>query len=398
MVFLFVAFSFYFLSRRVLDSFFIAALGVFIYYFPVFFGGLRYMNDSADLLGYNIEPNINLQVSVLFVFFILIVGSLFKRNKKVIHVYFINDKAVFFVLVLSCFALSILILPLASGALSKVEAISAIGLYSIFLEYVFSLGFLFAGINLMNSKTKKMRFFTLFFMVFIVYVSVFIFQTRSIVFFSFLSLVIYYTYNIKVGFSDFKFKYAFVFALVLFLLVGKHLANYFIYGISYNNFYLVFLDSMESIGISSNLNYVYMSGVDFFYLHNVFMNLIPFYKTENYYDYHDVIKDHVFPYASYGMGRNPIGEMWINLQYIGVFIYALALVLKCYFFNFLINSSKGSLKAFVILLMFFSVFYVNRNAMHNDISYLRNYVFFMVIIVFISSFFNKFVLFYKCKV
>lgn len=396
----FIIFSLYFLNRRILDSFAIAALGVFVYYFPVFFDGLHYMSRGADLLGSGKEVNIHLQFSILFVFFILILGSLIKRIKQKnnpVFVYSVNDNSVFFTSVVSCIVLSFVLLPLISLEESKSSIYNSIGGYSVFIQYLFSLGFLFSGVYFKNLKSKRARFYVLCFMFYILYFSIFIFKTRSIIFFSFLSVFIFFSYGLKVGIKDFKIKYVVFFAFALLIVVGKHIANYFMYNVKYDSFYLVFLDSMESIGVSSNLNYVYSSNIDIFYLHNVFLNFIPFYKTEEYYDYHEVVKDYIFPFATYGMGRNPIGEMWINLQYAGVFIYAIALVLKCYIFDFLIRRSKGLLKAFFTFLMVFLVFYVNRNAMHNDISYLRNYIFFMAAIVFLSSLFHGFILFNKKK-
>lgn len=396
----FVCFLLYFVNRRVLDSFAIAAVGILVYYFPIFFDGLRYMSKGADLLGPGKEVNIHLQFSILLVFLILILGSLIKGIKKkdnILFVYSVNDNTVFFISVISCVVLSFVLLPLISIGVSKTSAFNDIGGYSILLQYLFSLGFLFAGVRFKSSKSKSARFFILCFMFYVLFFSIFIFQTRSIVFFSFLSVFICYLYGYRFSVKDFKLKYLAFLVSVLLLVVGKHIGNYFVYGVTYDNFYLVFLDSMESIGISSNLNYVYFSNIDVFYLHNVFLNLIPFYKTEDYYDYHDVVKDYIFPFATYGMGRNPIGEMWINLKYVGVFIYAIVLVVKCYIFDFLIKRSEGLLKAFFTFLMVFLVFYVNRNAMHNDISYLRNYMFFMIAIVFLSSFFHGFVLFNKRK-
>lgn len=388
MFYLFVIVCALFLFRRRIDSYAMAALGIAIYYFPIFFDQLLYMDSAANFLGSGKPADFRLQLSVIVVFFVLLLSSWLPRFFPVVRkVYTVNEKPIVQLLVIVTFSLSLYIVPVAISYPNKTSRVASIGIASVFFDYLFSLSTLALLYWSVHARDRFSRCLALCMAVYFSCIAVFVFQTRSVVFFAFLGFIIYFVYGQKITIYSLKFRYALFFIVIVFILMGKHLANYLFYGVEYESWALVLKDSLESYGISSSLNYVYESGLDYFYLDNVYRNLIPFVASSDadYFDYHGVIKREVFPDVVYGMGRNPIGELWVNFKWYGIAVYCVILCIKCSLFNFFILRSAGLLKMFLILLLFFSVFYFNRNSLQNDIAYHRNYLIFFFGFVFLAS-------------
>lgn len=389
-----------------MDSFSIAAMGIAVYYFPVFSGQLFYLDSAANAYKLGKPPDIKLQLIIVFSFYFLYassyVFSAFCSNRSGFK-WVVYDKTVVFVIVLCSLAFCFFVLPMITYASSKVEVGESLGSLVGVGIYVLSLGALAAGyaafINkeLVNGMSRKLMFLSF---SFILLVAVFVLRTRSLVFFSVLALMVYGFHGMKFKYKNIKPKYVISLFLLVFLLLGKHISNMVILGVEYDGFFLVLKDSLESYGVSSNLNYVIESGFRKLYLNKIYLDLFPFMASldAEYLDYHDVLKMHFFPGVDYGMGRNPIGELWVNFGWSGVVFYPIVLSLKCVFFDRVINKSDGFLKMFLILVMIISVFYFNRNSFQNDISFHRNYLLFFCFFLLASSVsFNGF-LFKKIRV
>lgn len=380
-----------FMLRRRIDSYAIAGMGMVIYYFPIFFDQLWYMDSAAKFTDMGKPADLDLQAGVLVVFYTLLmfsfVPSLFPVVKKV---YGVNDKVTSQLMILATLILSFYIVPMAISYSGKTARVASIGIASVFFEYLFSLSTLSFLYWSAYAKNKLVKLLSLCGVLYLSCISIFIFQERSAIFFSMLGFLLYFFYGKKISISSVKFRYCVFFVMVTFVLMGKHLANYFFYGTEYESWVLVLKDSLESYGISSNLNYVYESGLDYFYLGGIFKNIIPFMASADtaHVDYHELIKSNVFPDVTYGMGRNPIGELWVNLKWYGIVVYCAILCFKCSLFDFFIKRTVGLLRIFLMLLLLFSVFYFNRNSLQNDIAFHRNYLIFFFSFVFLASVFT----------
>lgn len=64
-----------FVLRRKIDTFFIAAAGCGVYYFPVFTGSLYYMDSAAKLLEIGKDPDQKLQLSIVIIVSLLYLSS-----------------------------------------------------------------------------------------------------------------------------------------------------------------------------------------------------------------------------------------------------------------------------------------------------------------------------------
>lgn len=381
-----------FVLRGRLDSFLIAALGIFIYYFPIFFNLLWVLDPRGMMVDVGMPASTELLISILFIYLLLYFFSvipsfrLFTSNSKNINIILISDKIIYLFSLIFAFVLSIYILPTALQYSGKTARAAAIGYGHVLFEYSFSLAIAFSFYFFIHTK----KIINLLVFLYLVFVATFIFQTRAVSFFSIIAVLVSIiygkNYNIKT-FNVLKLKRLkfLVFLIVVFIVfIGKHLANSFFYGVEYDDWFMVILDSIESFLISSSLNYVYMSGLKEFTLSGFFYNFIPGMSSV---DYHDFIKEKIFYESNYGMGRNPIGELWINFRWIGVFIYSLILISKCFIFNRILMKSEGLLKVFFTILMLYGTFYVNRNSIQTDIVFMRNYFLLLLLLVFLSSLF-----------
>lgn len=388
MFYLFVIACVLFLLRRRIDSFAVAAIGIAVYYFPIYFDQLFYMDSAANFVGAGKSANLDLQIGVLIVFYSLLLCSFLPPAFPVIKkLYGVNEKTTIALLSVATFFLSLYIVPIAISYSNKSDRITSIGIASVFFGYMFALSTLALLYWSVSARSKLSRVLSLFAALYFSAIAIFVFQARSVIIFSLLAFFLYFIYGRKVNVTSLRLRYVVFLGMVVFVLMGKHLANYFFYGAEYEDWALVLKDSLESYGISSNLNYVYDSGLNYFYLDNIVRSLIPLVSVpdSSYFDYHEIIKREVFPDAIYGMGRNPIGELWINLRWYGIAIYCLILCIKCSVFNFLILRTTGLLKIFLVLLLFISVFFFNRNSLQNDVVYHRNYLVFFFWFVFLAS-------------
>ena len=388
MFYFFVIACVLFLLRRRIDSFAIAAIGMAVYYFPIYFDQLFYMDSAANFVDVGKAANFDLQVGILIVFYALLLCSWLPPAFPVVkRLYGVNEKATVVLLSWATFFLSLYIIPVAVGYSNKSDRITSIGIASVFFGYMFALSTLALLYWGVGAKSKMSRAVSFFAALYFSGVAIFVFQARSVIIFSWLAFFLYFVYGRKINVTSIKLRYFISLGVIVFVLMGKHLANYFFYGAEYEDWVLVLKDSLESYGISSNLNYVYESGLSCFYLHNIVKSLVPLMNVadSSHFDYHEIIKREVFPDAIYGMGRNPIGELWINLKWYGIATYCIILCLKCSVFNFIILRTTGLLKIFLVLLLFISVFFFNRNSLQNDVVYLRNYLaFFFGFVLFAS--------------
>jgi hypothetical protein len=382
-----------FLLRRRVDSFFIAALGLVIYNFPVFIGLLWYMDSGGNFRGFGKPAELDLQVSILIILVILYVFSLIPtRRTSLSSVYSTHDFGIFWLISVFCILLSVYAVPIASQYVGKAARASSIGYAYFFVIYVFSLGAAFSAYFALCFRKNGERFLALIVFVIILYVSIFVFQARSIVFFSVLAVALHFFYDKKLDFSLLNLRYVLFVFLAGLIFLGKHISNFFIYDVSYNMWTSVFLDSLESFFIASNLNYVYGSGVSSQSLIYLPLNILPL-TSEITIDYHDIVKQRVFPDASFGLGRSPIGEAWINIGWVGIIFYSFVLALKCMFFDHILRRTSGLLKIFFLLLALISLFYVNRNSIQTDIVFVRNYFIVFSLFVLLNSFvFRKYVI------
>jgi hypothetical protein len=338
-----------------------------------------------------VSASVELQISILIIYSFLYFFSMLPKmglmnsnlapNKTIL----LSDKKVYISTLVLVVILSVYILPLALQYSGKTARAASIGYAHVLFEYSFSIAIAFTFYFLLHGRNSLKRISTSILLFFLIFVAVFVFQARSVAFFSILSVIIFEIYNKKINFNFLrliKIKYLLISFVILGLFIGKHLTNSIFYDVNYDDWSLVFLDSLESFLISSSLNYVYKSGMSEFTLSTIFNNFIPGLASI---DYHQFVKERIFHDSTYGMGRNPVGELWVNFKWFGVFIYSFILISKCVFFNYVIVRSEGVLKVFFTLLMLYGVFYINRNSIQTDIVFMRNYIFLILSLMVVSA-------------
>lgn len=378
MLYLFITLIILFLLRRKLDTHALAAAGLVIYYFPIYFDGLAYLDQSASAYAYGKAPDPNLEISILIIFFALYCSSFVGRKKTVPatakRIYSIDERSLCMILFPITALVAIIFIPQTAGIEGKAKYL-ALGFGGVLIQYFFSLTILISSLRAIKAKTRAKKAKYIVVSALLIFYSVLLLRTRSIAFFPVISAFVYVYYGRRLSPTIMGPKKIIFIAFCIAILLGKAIANYLYDSTTYNSVMAMMSSSLESFSVSSILNYVYASHFYKFYLYQIPLTLIPGTSElgliTNYHN--DIIKAHIFPYADYGMGGNPIGEFWINLQYMGVLLYALILGAKCHLLDFLIKHTTGALRIFLIYIAILTLLYVNRNATFTDISFIRNY-------------------------
>lgn len=387
--FVFFLLIFIFLLRRKIDSYLIAAFGLLIYYLPVYSGLLVRLDASGRYVGAGVEPDLTLQLSIIFILLILLISSLVSLSRSAVRRpvrrFSVNEKYVALSTVLFSLFIVLISAPSALRVIGKVARSHEIGIFSTLSIYFMPLGLVFSILAISNARNKFNQIFYIVAAITIVVFSIFIMQTRSLVFFAVLALILKEKYNEKLSLKFISFRAWLVIIAVFLIFIGKHISNILFSGIEYDSISGVIYDSFESILISSALNDVFSYGIRADTLNDFFLNIIPGYSAAGAIDYHDVMISKIYVSANYGMGRNPIGELWINFGNIGILYYSIFLSFKCWLFDEAYNRTDGVLRVFICVLIFYGLFYVNRNSFVTDFIYFINFTTFMGAVVLFSS-------------
>lgn len=361
------------------DFFFLAILGIALYFTPFFIKAIYYVDSYGSYdFSHPVKAESVIQLTVIITMVLLKIASHFYYKvlePKSCVVYEVRPFFLTNFFTLLSFILSFHAIGLGGVSAHKSEFGESMGGLFFFTHYFISMALLF---NLYCFFNLRKKLYTVFFVFALLFFSIFLFKTRSFYFFSFIAFFFSFFYKVKLSFflrgRNF-FKIVFLFLLMFFLLSGKHIANMVLYGVEYDSVIQILVDAYEAVGVSSNLNNVVSS--DFYYpmFKEVFVSFIP---GVSFYDYHTIIKNNFYPNARYGMGRSLFGEIYISFNIFVIVLFPLFFVLMTLLFSMIMERLNGLLRYFFTLLAVFAFFYIHRNGLSVGISYIFYYIYILL--------------------
>lgn len=379
-----------FAVRRRIDSFAIAGLGIFVYYFPIFTDLTMKLNSSSFPTGsLNPAPDELKNMILLIYSFLLISSEILKTRNRTTTLSVFNDTSFTRIATLLALVTSILAIPIAVQYSGKISRMESIGYLNPLYQYSFSLAIL---LNL-HSYSKNLKKSSLILALYFSIVSIGVFQIRYVVMFPVLAALISPLYGQKLTQKK-TIKHSITAILVVpAILSGKAIVSALSSdkAISSLEILISTFKSLEPFSISSRLVEVFKLSETNLYLSQILKILTPFLHADQ--SYHQFMKTHLYPTATYGLGGNPLGELYLNFGYVGSLILAVYLVMKCYILDYIAKKTQGCAQTFSYFMMFILLLYTHRNSFVDDVMYARNFLILFLSLLFANSLINNYKLF-----